>query len=305
MMGFKDFFNNLIYVNNLKTNPELSDLVVLEYPFDLQLLSSSKLYEQSRRLYYSIEGKYSAILCSTLRALSTQDLTANLIEYTPSASEFVWFVKNHDAVTDLEAAKEALLRFNEISVFHEQNHRILWRLIPPPPNEIRNFCRYLNFAESIVVVLDMALGDQLGFETSEAFEGLHLIYRPGVVDQESIDSKKEYRQYLIANVIATYYLLEWMNVEDILQALNYVLPDQSDINEAAVERSLELSENFSRITNPEWQQRNASDVLVKLQNLHKSIGNDVEVDAWFMPEDPLDIEQELELLDYIFDAFEV
>lgn len=305
MTTVKDFINDLVCIDGLSKKDDLSDLTLPEYPFDLQLLSSSKIYEKSRRLYYSIEGKYSAKLCSTLRALSTQDLTENLIEYTPSASEFNWFLKNYETVSDQEAAKEALLRFNEISVFHEQNHRILWRLIPPPANNLRNFNRYLNFAESIVVVLDMALGDQLGIETSEAFERLHLIYRPGVVDQESIDSKIEYRQYLIANVIATYYVLEWMNFEDILQALDYVLPDQHEINEAAYERSIELSENFSRITNPEWQQRNAGDVLKKLQSLHKVIGNDIEADVWIMPDDPLEIDQEIELLNYIFDTFEV
>lgn len=301
----KDFVNDLKSINSLKTKKDLNDLVLPEYPFDLQLLSSSKLYEKSRRLYYSIEGKFSAKLCSTLRALSTQDLTANLIEYTPSASEFLWFTENYESVSDQRSEMDALLRFNEISVFHEQNHRILWRLIPPPPHDLRSFNRYLNFAESIVVALDIALGDQLGIDTSEAFERLHLIYRSGALDQESIEAKKEYRQYLIANVLATYFLLEWMDLEDIPKALNYVLPDQQEINEAAVERSLELSENFSRITNPEWQLRNAQEVLNKLQTLHTSIGNDIQADIWHMPEDPLDIDQELELLDYVFDTFEI
>lgn len=305
-MDSKETIKLLNHISSLPVNEVHAPLVLPEYPYDIQLLTGSALYRKSRELYRSIKGEYSARLCSTLRALSTQDLTQNLIEYTPAQAEFAWFNKHHENVTDPDEAVKALVRFNEISVFHEQNHRILWRLIPPPANNLRNFYRYLNFAESIVVVLDMALGDQLGLETSDAFEKLHLIYRPGVVDQETIALKKEYRQYLIANVLATYYVLEWMNEEDMLNALNYVLPDQEEINEAAVERSLELSEHFSRITNPEWQKLYGEEVLGKLLRLHsEELGNDLENDAWIMPEDPLEMEQEFELLEYIFDNFEI
>lgn len=297
--NLKAFIKDLKQLNSLPVSKKYSSMQLAEYPFDGQLLNASALYRQSRKLYLSLEGQYSAKLCSTMRSLSAQDLFRDEIEYSPVASELLWFMEHSHEVADPEFGVDAMMRFNEISLFHEQNHRVLWRLLPPPPAEERDFCRYLNFAESLVVALDLALGDQLGKADSTIFERMKVIYRPGGLDRWSTESKKEYRQYLLASVAATYYLLEWMNSEDILKAVDYVLPGQKKMNCQAVRRALELSELFTRVTNPEWQKRYSQSALMKLKKMHK--GNPEE--PLYMPEDPLDLDAEFFFAHRVFDAF--
>lgn len=297
--NLKAFIKDLKHLHSLPVSKKYSSLQLMEYPFDGQLLHASSLYRHSRKVYLSLEGKFSAKMCSTMRSLSAQDLFRDEIEYSPVASELLWFMEYSHEVADPEFGMDALMRFNEISLFHEQNHRILWRLLPPPPREERDFCRYLNFAESLVVALDLALGDQLGKTESATFERLKIIYRPGGLDRWFNQSKQEYRQYLLALVVSTYYLLEWMNPEDILKAVDYVLPGQKKMNSQAVRRGLELSELFTRVTNPEWQKRYSKTASTKLAKMHK--GNKEE--PLYMPEDPLDLEAELFFAHRVFDAF--
>ncbi|RYZ82224.1 MAG: hypothetical protein EOP04_22465, partial [Proteobacteria bacterium] len=236
-----------------------------EYPFDLQLLSSSRLYRESRKLYLSVGGTYGQKICSTMRSLSAQDLFKDEIDFTPSMSEMVWFKDHVHEVSGPDHELEALGRFNEISLYHEQNHRVLWRLLPPAPAEERDLCRYLNFAESLVVTLDLALGDELGKKVSNTFERMKVIYRPGGEDKWFNESKQVYRKYLLALLSTTYFALELINPEDILKAVDFVLPGQKKMNKDAVRRGLELSELFSRVTNPMWQERFWQQAGTKLQ----------------------------------------
>lgn len=288
----KSFVINFLKDINLLCEMPLSKkykkLRLEEYPFDNQLLHASRIYRESRKLYLSLGGIYSPKICSTMRSLSAQDLFKDEIEFSPSASEFMWLKDHSHEVADPEFSIEALMRFNEISLFHEQNHRVLWRLLPPPPHEERDFCRYLNFAESLVVMLDVALGDELGEKVSPVFERMKVIYRSGGQDKWSKKSKGEYRQYLLAVLTSTYYLLEMMNPEDILKAVDYVLPGQKKITKQATRRGLELSELFTRITNPQWQERYWKISLAKLEKMHVSSKED----PLYMPEDPLDLEVE-------------
>jgi hypothetical protein len=90
-----------------------------------------------------------------------------------------------------------------------------------------------------------------------------------------------------------------MNSEDILKAVDYVLPGQKKMNSQAVRRALELSELFTRVTNPEWQKRYSQSALMKLKKMHK--GNPEE--PLYMPEDPLDLDAEFFFAHRVFDAF--
>jgi hypothetical protein len=229
-----------------------------------------------------------------MRALSAQDLFKDEIDFTPSFSEMVWFKDHVHEVADPEHEIEALSRFNEISLFHEQNHRVIWRLLPPAPHEERDVCRYLNFAESLVVTLDLALGDQLGKKHSPVFESMKVIYRSGGEDKWFKESKAIYRKYLLSLVCATYYTLEMINYDDILKAVDYVFPGQKKMNKDAVKRSLEISELFTRVTNPLWQERYWDKAQGKLAKLHAKMKSQEE--ALYLPEDPLDLEGE----DFIF-----
>ena len=97
----------------------------------------------------------------------------------------------------------------------------------------------------------------------------------------------------------TYYALEWMHSDDIPQAVDYVLPGQKKINAASVKRGLELSELFTRVTNPEWQQRNLKESGLKLKAMHI----DSTEDPLYLPEDPLDLEEEFVLARHVFDHY--
>lgn len=293
------YLKDLKYLASLNATDELNHLHLYQYPFDKQLLAASSLYRQSRTLYLSLGGKHLPALSSTLRSLSEQNIFDDHIEYTPSESELLWFLNNASRVDKASQTVTALVKFNEISVFHEQNHRIVWRLLPPAPTEKRDLCRYLNFAESLVVMLDLAMGDELGKKTSQAFERLRLIYRPGGEHKWSKGAAPLYRQYLLSCFVATYLLLEMVHPKDILKAIDYMFPDQKKLNQDAVSRSLELSVLFTKNTNPQWQNlywKSASD---QLEVMH----SESEEDALYLPEDPLDLESEFFYVHRVLDYF--
>jgi hypothetical protein len=276
-----------------------TSLLLHEVPFDLQLLNSSAIYRSSRQLYFALGGAFSPRVCSTMRGLSTQDLFKDEIEYTPSLSEMKWLQEFGHQVSDAHEEMTSLLRFSEISLFHEQNHRVIWRLLPPVPENQADVRRYLNFAESLVVTLDMVLGDQLGPVISETFERVKIIYHPSGRDSYVEKPKAEYRKYLRAILTATYYALEHMHKADILKAVNYVLPNQEIINKAAVKRALQLSEIFTHVTNPQWQSLYWQDGQQKLKKLQRK-----SKEAQFcLPADPLDLEFEFRIADRVFNYF--
>jgi hypothetical protein len=295
----KSFLKDLEVLCGLPASKKYQKLQLSEYPFDAQLLNLSALYRESRKLYLSLGGTFIPSVCSTMRSLSAQDLFKDEISYTPVMSELAWFKDNLSDVSDPEIEMEALGRFNGISVYHEQNHRVVWRLLPPAPMEERDVCRYLNFAESLVVILDLALGDELGKSVSPVFERMKVIYRPGGKSKWHESSKKEYRQYLLALLCTTYYALEMINYEDIQKAVDYVLPGQKKMNKEAVVRGLELSEHFTRITNPLWQERHWKIAATKLKKMHKGSKEE----PLYMPEDPLDLEAEFFFAHRVFDYF--
>lgn len=293
-----DFLGDVQTLLKVPAPKKYSNLLLPEYPFDLQLLNSSRLYRESRKLYLSVGGVFASRVCSTMRSLSAQDLFKDEISFTPSFSELTWFHDSVHEVSDPEAEVLALSRFNEISLYHEQNHRILWRLLPPAPKEERDLCRYLNFAESLVVMLDLALGDELGSKLSPVFERMKVIYRSGGRGPKQ-ESKAEYRRYLLALMCTTYYALEVVHDDDILKAVDYVLPGQKKLNQQAVRRGLELSELFTRVTNPLWQERYWKEARTKLKKMHRGSNEE----AFYLPEDPLDLEEEFVLAGRVLDCF--
>ncbi|MBV2168069.1 MAG: hypothetical protein KUL82_05105 [Bdellovibrio sp.] len=175
----RNFLSEMKLLFSVRASSRYSKWVLPEYPFDSQLLTLSRLYRESRKLYLAQGGSFASRVCSVPRSLSSHDLFKDEIEYTPIFSELAWFVENHQEVLDSDLFIKQLSSLSAISVFHEQNHRILWRLLPPPPIEEKDFCRYLNFAESLVIVLDLVLGDEIGGRLSPVFEKYKIIYRPG------------------------------------------------------------------------------------------------------------------------------
>lgn len=292
------FLKNFDSLCKLSDAARFPKLALKEYPFDNRLLNISPLYRKSRRFYYRLGGKFSMRVCSTMRALSAQDLFKDEIDYTPAFSEMLWFSSHAGVLPDAEIELAAIRQFSDISLFHEQNHRVIWRLLPPAPQEQLDLRRYLNFAESLVVTLDLALGDELGKELSLRFENLNVLYRPGV-NNPWRTSRKEYRRYLLAVLTATYFILEGVDQRDILKAVNFIFQEQKPINKAAVSRSLELNEHFTKVTNPNWQALYWRAAAVKLQKLHR---NSLEPEL-YLPEDPLDLQEEYCYARRVFDHY--
>lgn len=297
--NLKQFLKDVDVLCKLPAVKKYPKLILSEYPFDNQMLNLSRLYRNSRKFYISMGGIFSPRVCSTMRALSAQDLFKDEIDYTPAFSELMWFAEYSDVVSDPETELAALIRFNDISLYHEQNHRVIWRLLPPAPTEQHELRRYLNFAESLVVTLDLALGDEVGEKLSPVFERLNLLYRPGIKNKWLALSKKEYRKYLLSVLCATYYALERIEARDILKAVNYIFPGQKLMNNEAVRRSLELNEDFTQVTNPQWQQIYWKSAAIKLQKMHRNNREEI----FYLPEDPLELQEEFFYARRIFDYY--
>lgn len=293
------FLKDLQILGKMPCLKRYQKLALAEYPFDLQALSHSRLYRESRKMYLAVGGIYTPKMISLMRGLSAQDLFKDEIEYSPCASEIFWFQKNHHELADATGQLGALSQFQEISLFHEQNHRVLWRLLPPAPSSKREVCQYLNFAESLVVMLDLALADEMGSQYSPALERMSVLYRTGGQHTWHRQGKQVYRQYLQALMAATYFILELVHPEDLLKAVDFVLPGQKKINRQAVERSLDIDELFPRVTNPEWQQRHWSQARKKLKSMHAG----TEESPLFLPQDPLDLEEEFVIAKQVLDFY--
>ena len=288
----KKFLSDVKVLTELPILNKFQNLFLSEYPFDRQLLSLSPLYRESRQAYLKIGGKFTPSVCSTLRSLTTHDLLKNDIEFTPAQSEMMWLYENASHMSDAEEQIKAVKHFHDISIFHEQNHRIVWSLLPPAPIDKDNL--------SLVVSLDLALADQVGPELSKVFERMCLLYRPaGPVNLGKL-SKKEYRQYLISSFCSTYFALERMRNHDVLKAVNYVLPKNKEFNKQAVARGLELNVDFTEVTNPQWQELYWQSSAMKLKAMHQNSKKPV----LFLPADPLDLDTEFKLAERIFDYFE-
>lgn len=293
------FLKDVDRLSKLPMSDKNSQGLVQDYPFDAQLLELSALYRSSRNIFLKNGGEFAAKICSVARSLSAHDLFANNIQYSPMLSEIMWFKEGgYREVADPSEKLDFFKDYSGVSLFHEQNHRIVWQNLPPAPTEQVEFCRYLNFAESVVVTLDLVLADQVGKKLSPAFERMKTIYRTGGDDEWHLKSKSEYRKYLQAVMTATYFLLELYNPKDIAKGLNHIFPNEKRLVKDAVKRSLDLSDLFIQKTNQLWQERYWQQASGKLADFHSSSA----ADPLYLPEDPLDFgEYEFAIADKVFD----
>jgi hypothetical protein len=231
-----------------------------EQPFDACLLAWSPLYRRSRRMYVEGGGEFRAALQSSPRTLGSPALLSQRIEYSPIESELVW------AATDPRqrggAGRRHLLELRgySSSLFHEQNHRILWRYLPPAPSDPEHLRRYLNFAESLVIALDMALGDELGPRIALLFYLSGVTYDRGTDLRLGKISRRAYRNYLQAALHATYLNLELFDPDDIPRAIEALFPGLGPLAARAARRSGGLDRGFISRTNRVWQRNHRAEV---------------------------------------------
>jgi hypothetical protein len=275
-----------------------------EQPFDQQLLALSPLYRRSRELYLKGGGKYRAALVSSPRTLSSPILLEQLIEYSPIERELVWAATDPVQSRDAQQLQHLMtLRTYASSLFHEQSHRILWRMLPPPPpltgtgkgsKAAAGLRRYLNFVESLVIILDMALGDELGPALASVFYLSGVTYDPGTDAGRGL-SRREYRNYLQAALHATYLNLEMYDPEQISRGIAPMFPQAGELAERAARRSGNLDRGFVTRTNPHWQRKHRVAVSNALSRLP---GEPLE-----LPEDPMDNRLAYLFAERWFDAF--
>ena len=279
------------------------------YPFDSALLGLSPLYRRSRKQFLKLGGGFRPALVSSPRSLGSVSLLDDVIEYTPLESELRWGAT--DPLQLREKSYLSKVKFYGGSLFHEQNHRILWDVLPPSPvassksgkSDSLQIRHYLNFAESLVIALDFALGDEL-FPLSEAFWQFHACYDPGtsILRGASKPSKREYRNYLHAVVVATYCTLEMYDPARIPEGVASIFPGQEDLARFAAERAVELDEKFVVTTNRIWQKRHAEGARKALSAPSRNKGTRRQAPL-VISEDPFDQREQYLIAEKWFELF--
>lgn len=225
--------------------------------FDAFYLATSPLFRRSRARFLAQGGKFEARFVTSPRSLSSAILLENRIQYSPTEDELLW-----QATDPAErGSDETLLRLvgYSTSLFHEQSHRILWKLLPPPADQSEaGLSRYLNLVESIVIGLDMALGDELGPKLSALGYQTGTLYDPG--SYAKFDTRRDRRNYLHVAIRATYLALELYEKKDVRRAMRAWAPAwmpnlHREAIAHAVDRALRLDVAFVRVTNLLWQEK--------------------------------------------------
>ena len=231
-------------------------LAAPQQPFDSLLLARSPLYRRSRERYLAQGGALEPALLSSPRSLAGAILLENRIQYSPIEAELVWTARDPRE----NPARLLDLRTYTTSLFHEQSHRLLWPLLPPPPLESASIRSYLNFVESLVVMADMALSDSLPPGLARSLSLVGSIYDPGTTIRRTLRSPRDYRRYLLAAMHATYLNLELYDPSDIERIIRALFGGDAPIRRAAA-RALNLDRQFVLGTNPVWQRRNRQAIL--------------------------------------------
>lgn len=227
-------------------------------PFDSHYLKLSRLFAYSRKEFLRGGGRFISELTTTPRSLSSAVLLTNTISYSPIESELLWTASDPAQSRD-DSALLRLISYST-SLFHEQNHRILWKRLPKPRDlSTEGLRRYLNFVESLVVTLDAMLGDSLGIEASRLAYLSGVLYDPGT--KITFTDEREKLNYYHAHLRACYYALEGYERERILSAIPALHRELTRrLSEHATERALRLDEKFIQYTNPVWQKMNQAAV---------------------------------------------
>ena len=235
-----------------------------EQPYDSELLKRSALYLQSRKNFLAGHGTFRSALLSSARTLGSASLVENRVSYSPVGSELNW------SVTDRLQKKDSK-HFDQIrsfvtNIYHEQNHRTLWNHFRKKgiycPQTRAEAYRFLNLVESLVVILDMALGDELSKSAAYSLKQMNVIYDSGVDFMRKIKSAREYRNSLQVSQHATFLLLEGLHPEDIPLHVGRVFSGfNAKLVAASVRRALSLDVLFVELTNPIWQKKHVPIVM--------------------------------------------
>jgi hypothetical protein len=268
-------------------------LRVFEQPFDSHLLALSPLYRRARQAFFEAGGAFRSAMVSSPRSLSSPTLLDAAVDYSPVESEYLWSATDPKEKSNLDHL--FAVRGYVTSLFHEQNHRTLWSMLPPAPRDEPGIRRYLNLAESLVIAMDMALGDELGPQLANLFYVTGATYDPGTPIRAELRSRRAYRNYLQATAYATYLNLELYEPEDVARVIEALFPTLGSYRERAAKRASNLDRAFVWKTNPSWQKKHGARV-VKARSRKGDAG-------LRLPERPLDNREYYLLGEHWFAAF--
>lgn len=294
----RQFVKSIAILDELPPTRRHRHLVLAEYPFDSQLLELSRVYRASRALFLARGGRFRPRLFSLERSVVAQDLFDYVLDYAPSLTEMLWFKDNHRRLMDPAGEMAALDHFNAIPLFHEQNHRVIWHLLPPPGSGRENLIRYLKFAESLVIALDVALAEEVG-EWSNPARRLGVVYRTAIRGW-SPTTEAERRQYLLAVFYTAYCRFERMDSSLIREHLARLFPDQATSNRKAMRRSAEIADFFVDVATPQWLRLHAETAAASLAIIHRGSRRP----QLTLPEDPASADPSLfSRVSAVLDAF--
>lgn len=242
-----------------------SKLVLADQPLDPWLIQNVPLYKRSRALYLKMNGRFKPATISLARSITSPSLIVPYLEYNPIAREVAWSFS--DSIQKKQRKHLEMIKLFTTNVFHEQNHRILWRLMaengaycPQTPDEAR---RYMNLAESFAVTLDHALTDSLGVQNAKYLFKRRLIYsRPSDFLTRYQPTYEQYRTYLHAGAHAAYLRLTGVR-RDVLFKTMYRLFQGADKRHIthATQRAYGIGSNFITFVNPHWQRQHMDKVM--------------------------------------------
>jgi len=251
-------------------------LTLPEQPFDSYYLKLSPLYRKSREVFYQTDGVFKPELLTAPRSLGSDSLLDECVSYSPIESEMLWSASG--PVQSKKPEHLFQLATFTTSIFHEQNHRILWKMLPKPKDRSKEgLRRYLNFVEGLVVSLDAALGDELGEKNANLGYSAGSLYDPG--SRVRFRNQRERLNYYHAYLRTTYFALEGYHRDRVIESMFKLHPELSgDLMDHATQRALRLDTLFIELTNPVWQEKNYKTVAKRLTPTKKERTLEIQAD---------------------------
>ena len=254
-------------LQDFKISP--NKLAVNNQPFDSALLHLSPLYKKSRQLFLKQGGTFKPTYISESRSLSSDSLLENFIEFNPIEDELLWEASNKNKDSDQQIWKKKQFIVN---LFHEQNHRILWNLLPKTRHNQDQYFKLLNFAESLVIATDIALAHQLDKKICYFFYISRMTYQTGRGRNFLSLGRKTYRQYLNALTYSIYLFMMYCKQSDAIKVIEDLYPEFSHEQcEEIVLRAYMLNKGFRNSTNTYWQKQHGNKFKKILQNKKRKL----------------------------------
>jgi hypothetical protein len=222
---------------------------------DRHLLWISPIYHRSRQLYLQTGGRFVPNYMSKVRALTSPTLIDPDIHYTPYQDELVWVTSSSTFLRAFDPLMLKNMKETITPVFHEQNHRVLWKILPPPGPNFRAFIRYLHFAESIAVALDASCSNELGHPLGQIFNlcGVLANFGDRIIFQ-TLKDRPTYRRYLVAHAYSNYLNMELYQPQQVIDHICRHFRDLGSFALHAAEDAIGgLDVDFVRVTCPSWE----------------------------------------------------